>query len=198
MFCPQCAQSQPDDLNFCKSCGTNLGAVRNALVPTAAGDKFDWNKTWLAEMMMSSEEKTRRSARLAKMPDAEMKRRNELKAGVITASAGVGLTIAVYSIMQGIIASGAVDAAAVAILSRVWVAALIPVFVGIALILNGLFISRKGPASAIDATGQQDILPPAEAHQLTPAVPFSVTDETTRHLDAIPIGKKTSEIPPQD
>ena len=194
VFCPQCAQNQPDDLNYCKSCGANLGAVRTALV-AGTSDKFDWNKTWLAEMMMSSEEKTRRAAKLAKVPDAEMIRRNELKAGVITASAGFGLLIALYAIMQGIIASGAVSDAAIAILSRVWIVGFIPLFVGFALIINGTFISRKG--SDIAATDDNAVLPPAETHQLTPRVPFSVTDDTTRHLDAIPIGKKTAEIPPE-
>jgi len=197
MFCPQCGLTQPDDLNYCKSCGSNLNAVRTALVAGSAAEKFDWNKTWLAEMMMSSEEKTRRSAKLAKVASAEMKRRNELKAGVITASTGVGLTIAVYSIMQGIIASGAVDAAAVAILSRVWVAALIPIFVGLALIINGVFVSKKGDEPAIDAAAGDgpDFLAPPETNQLAAGVPFSVTDDTTRHLDKVPAEKhKTSEI----
>jgi hypothetical protein len=191
VFCPQCAQSQPDDLNFCKSCGTNLGAVRNALVPGSAGDKFDWNKTWLAEMMMSSEEKTRRASQLAQMPSAEMKRRNEIKAGVITTSVGAGVLIVAYSVMQGIIASGLVDDAAAAILSRVWIAGLIPVFVGMALIFNGVFISRKDTTETSIVSGNSE-LAAGETHQLTPAGPFSVTDETTRNLE--PVVQKRSEF----
>ena len=196
MFCPQCAQNQPDELNYCKSCGANLSAVRTALISGAASEgKVDWNQTWLAEMMMSSDKKTRRSAKLARVPDAEMVRQREIKAGIITASAGAGLLIVLYGIMQGIIAGGAVSDAAISVLNRVWLVGFIPVFVGLALIINGTFISRKG-ASVPSEDGNAPI-PPAETHQLTPALPFSVTDETTRHLDAIPIGKKTAEIPPE-
>ena len=31
MFCPQCGSTQNDELKFCKSCGVNLDAVRQAL-----------------------------------------------------------------------------------------------------------------------------------------------------------------------
>lgn len=200
MFCPQCGLTQPDDLNYCKSCGSNLNAVRTALVAGTGEGKFDWNKTWLAEMMLSSEEKVKRAAEIeskkSKIP--EVKRRNEIKAGVITFSTGVGLAIALFSIMAGIVASGAVSAAAIAILSRVWVVGLIPIFVGLALIINGVFVSKKGDLPAIDTTDTEDpdFLAPAETNQLGSGVPFSVTDETTRHLEpATPPKRKTTEIP---
>lgn len=200
MFCPQCGLTQPDDLNYCKACGANLNAVRTALVPGTGEGKFDWNKTWLAEMLQSSEESTRRAAKIerlkGKTPD--VKRRNEIKAGVITASAGIGLTLVIATVMEGIIASGMVQPGVIAILSRVWVAGLIPIFVGLALIVNGVFIS-KGDGTGIDAGGLADeepaFVPPAETNQLGAGVPFSVTDDTTRHLDKVPAEKhKTSEI----
>jgi hypothetical protein len=200
VFCPQCGLTQPDELNYCKSCGANLNAVRTALVSGTGDGKFDWNKTWLAEMMLSSEESTRRAAKIERLKGKtpEVKRRNEIKAGIIIASAGVGLTSVLSAIMEGIIASGAVSAGAIAILSRVWVAGLIPIFVGLALIINGVFVSKKGDLPAIDATDTKDpdSLAPAETNQLGSGVRFSVTDETTRHLEpATPAKRKTTEIP---
>lgn len=197
MFCPQCGLTQPDDLNFCKSCGSNLNAVRTALVAGAGDSKFDWNKTWLAEMLLSSEEKVKRAAeiesRRSKIP--EVKRRNEIKAGVITTSVGVGTTLVISMIMEGIIASGLVDGGVVAILSRVWVAGLIPIFVGLALIFNGVFVSKKGlpPGMAADEDEAAQ-LPAADTNELPPAAPFSVTDETTRHLDETAKRKKTAHL----
>src|SRR5438105_12201724 len=101
MFCPQCGASHQDDLNYCKKCGAHLQAVRTALETRSGDDKFDWNKTWVAEMLMSHDE-IKRKRNLT----PEQRRRNEIKGGVITTSAGLGLTIVLPVIMEGIIASG--------------------------------------------------------------------------------------------
>lgn len=195
MFCPRCGTTQPDELNFCKSCGANLHSVRFALETRETGEKFDWTKTWLAEMMLSNEEKrVRRLARVKRSRGAtsEMRRRTEIKAGVITASSGVGLTLALFMIMEGIIASGSVSAAAVAILSRIWIVGLIPILVGLALIFNGTFVSKKlaggdhpetgSLAEGSDSGSNPEYLPPPDTNQIS-AGPSSVTDDTTRHLD---------------
>lgn len=192
MFCPQCGSTQSDELKFCKSCGANLQALRQIMATREPGEKFDWSKTWLAEMFMSGEEAVRRAAEIERLQGKtpETKRRNEIKAGVITASAGIGLTIALFTIMEGIIASGAVSAAAIAILSRVWIAGLIPIFVGAALIVNGVFISKKDVGNGQTdrpAERPENILQPAATNELGRAVPFSVTDETTRQLDSPPM-----------
>jgi hypothetical protein len=200
MFCPKCGSAyQSDELKFCKSCGANLEIVRMAMDKGKAPDKFDWNKTWLAEIMLSGEESVRRAKEIERLQGItpEVKRRNEIKAGVITASVGFGLMILLYFLMGGIIASGRVSDAAAAILSRVWVAGVIPLFVGAALIFNGAFISR--PSRVIGSSRSEgnrefgtapdaEYLPPAETKRIDAGIPFSVTDETTRHLEeaAIP------------
>ena len=195
MFCPQCGSTQSDELKFCKSCGSNLQALRQVMATRDAGEKFDWSKTWLAEMFMSSEDAARHAAKIERLQGKtpEVKRRNEIKAGIITSSAGIGLTIALFTIMEGIIASGAVSAAAIAILSRVWIAGLIPIFVGAALIVNGMFVSKRvditedprsenGPvAKELGDTDSGQYLSPADTNELGLEV-FSVTDETTKHL----------------
>ena len=193
MFCPQCGSTQSDELKFCKSCGANLQALRQIMSTRDADEKFDWGKTWVAEMFMSGEESVKRAAAIERLQGKtpEVKRRNEIKAGVITASAGVGLMILLLVLMEGIIASGAVSAAAAAILSRVWIAGVLPLFVGIALIVNGMFVSKRGePAGTpkndptereLNYASADQYLPPADTNELAPEV-FSVTDETTKHL----------------
>jgi len=188
MFCPQCGSTQPDELNFCKACGANLSLVRTALEKPTAAEEFDWKRTWVAEAMMTQAEKDRRRG----MTPGD-KRRREIKAGVITASTGVALTLVLAAIMDGIIIGGRVSPAAIAILSRLWIVGLIPIFVGLALIVNGVFISPRGKHTADNMPSSPDpapaeFAPPAETNQLSGGQPFSVIDETTRHLnEPVPI-----------
>src|SRR5215218_4100105 len=178
MFCPRCGSTQSDDIRFCKSCGANILAVRQAVDSPKTSGKFEWKDTWLSEMMMSSREAVRHEAELERLQGItpEVKRRNEIKAGVITASVGVGVMILLIVLMQGIILSGKVDAGAAEILSRVWIAGIIPVFVGLALIINGVFVTKRVPELPVHKTdadnlslnesGSSEYLPPAETNEL--------------------------------
>jgi hypothetical protein len=205
MFCPKCGSTQSDELKFCKACGANLGVVRDALHSgqTSTGS-IDWSKTWVAEMFQTTEDSIRRQKQLELLQGItpETKRRNEIKAGVITASVGVGLMVFLYFLMQGIILSGNIKPGDAEILSRVWLAGIIPVMVGIALIINGTIVSRKIASTEDDRATEQDkrfadkssgaYLPPADTNELFPAG-FSVTDETTQHLkESIPRRSKSS------
>ncbi|HTH37195.1 MAG TPA: zinc ribbon domain-containing protein, partial [Pyrinomonadaceae bacterium] len=122
MFCPQCGSTQSDDLKYCKTCGANLNALRQVMASRDTGEKFDWSKTWVAEMFQSGDIATRRAAEIDLMMGRtpEEKRLIEIKAGVITASVGVGVTVLLFVLMGGIIASGRVTDAAAEILSRLW------------------------------------------------------------------------------
>lgn len=198
MYCPQCGSTQSDELRFCKNCGANMDAVRTALLSRETGEKFDWSKTWLAEMLMSGEESVKRAAAIERLQGKtpEVKRRNEIKAGVITASVGLGLMLVLSVIMEGIVINGKVSEMAAEILSRIWIVGVIPLMVGIALIINGVFVSKKPEKLSghetdtgmeeVSGPASQDFLPPAGTH-LQGSVPFSVTDQTTRHLEEQPI-----------
>lgn len=189
MFCPQCGTNQSDELKFCKLCGANLSAVRQVVATRETGEKFDWSKTWVAEMFLSDGERKRRKGEVGQR-GAEIQRSREIKAGVITASAGIGLAIFLYVFMQGIILSGNVAPDAVEILRRLWVVGVIPVCVGIGLAFNGLVVSKRLVRSA----GQEPSSPRVLDGETDPNFPrsadtaglnppnFSVTDETTRHL----------------
>lgn len=205
MFCPQCGSTQDDNLRFCKSCGANLHALRRVLASRDESDeKFDWSKTWVAEMFMSSEDAVKRQAAIDRLQGKtpEVKRQNEIKAGVITGSVGVALMIFLFVFMQGLIASGAVSGAAAVIISRIWLAGLIPLFIGAALIFNGTVISKRGKPETVDPHRTEDGSIPSSLHEskqvsLPPAATnplgrdiFSVTDETTRNLVEPPVSRK--------
>ncbi len=191
MFCPKCGSTQSDELKFCKSCGVNLLAVRQVVDSRETGEGFDWGKTWVADMFMSPGEMKRRKEELERQRGItpEMKRYNEIKAGVITGTVGLGIAIFLYVFMQGIILSGNVTPNAAEILSRLWIAGVLPLFVGISLIVNGLFVSRKlveiakqNSANALnDSEDVKASLEPADPTSFIPSG-VSVTDHTTKHL----------------
>ncbi|HSD48095.1 MAG TPA: hypothetical protein VLB87_15825 [Pyrinomonadaceae bacterium] len=178
-------------MRFCTSCGGNLQAVREALANREPGSKFDWSDTWVAEMFMSSDAAKRlklEKERQAGITPA-MKRYNEIKAGVITSSVGVGVSIFLFVFMQGLV--NVVGVEAQQILPHLWVAGVIPFFVGLALIINGLVVSKKmvevqelemKRTNALDGeTATQRALQAGESNDFVPAR-FSVTEGTTRHL----------------
>jgi hypothetical protein len=188
MWCPRCGSSQRnwystqdvlEELTFCKECGANLYAVRQVVDEREVDEKFDWNKTWVAE-----------TRGLTRGLTPEVKRYNEIKGGIITGSVGVALVIFLYVFMQGIIIGGKVPNDTAEILSRIWVAGVIPVFVGLALIFNGVFISKKAlassklaPNSTSELNGDETpALRSANTAEFQPAN-FSVTENTTRHLN---------------
>jgi hypothetical protein len=193
MLCPRCALNQSDEIKFCTSCGANLQAVREAL--DAPEKKFDWGNTWVAEMFMSGQAAEIRKSEMERQLGItpEVKRYNEIKAGVIVSCVGVAVTIFLLVLMQGIAAHARPEDAE--ILTRVWVAGLIPFMVGLALIINGLFVSkkmiqvmergRKEPDALEDGGPTPRGLRAADTSEFIPANMSSVTDQTTRHLENV-------------
>jgi hypothetical protein len=142
MFCPGCGFQAKDDFKFCRQCGASLHGVRDAMSSRSNGDKFDWSKTWWAEMIYSPEELERRRGvtpeekRLAE----EKKRLNEIKGGVITGLIGVGVMISFYFFF-GAVAKQAGDGAD--IVRNLWLLGIVPTLIGAGLLFNGFFISRR-------------------------------------------------------
>jgi hypothetical protein len=183
---------QSEELKFCTVCGANVGAALQAVAGHGPEEKFDWSRTWVAEMFMGEEERKRRKEEMQRQRGItpEIKRYNEIKAGVIVSSVGIAISIFLFVFMGGLIASGKIDAAEAEILSRIWIAGVIPLFVGIALMINGLVVSKKlveaakrdeqpGPEHLAAGPGQPS-LRPADTNEF--ARPFSVTEQTTKHL----------------
>jgi hypothetical protein len=193
MFCPQCGSTQSEDLKFCKVCGVNLYAVMQVVAAREPDEKFDWSKTWVQEMFLSADEKKRRKTEIERQSGItpEVKRYNEIKAGIIVSSVGMAIAIFLFVFMGGLVASGKVSPEAAEILSRLWVAGVIPLFVGLALVTNGVVVSKKLVEAArrgsqmgqegLEEPGNPPALRSADASEFPPS-PFSVTEQTTKHL----------------
>jgi hypothetical protein len=196
MLCPRCSSNQSDDVKFCKSCGANLQAVRDVLENRPPGNKLEWGDTWVAEMFRSGQATELRKLEIERRMGItpEVKRYIEIKAGVITSSVGIGVSIFLFVFMQGLV--NVVGVEAQQILPHLWIAGVIPFFVGLALIINGLVVSkkmaevqeremRKMNAREADALGgetaAQRALRPADTNEFIPTG-YSVTEQTTRHL----------------
>ena len=190
MICPRCSSNQTDEIKFCTACGANLEAVREVLGRPEAAKKFEWNDTWVAEMFMSGKAAQRRKQELERAMGItpEVKRYQEIKAGVIVSCIGIGLSIFLYWFMQGV--AGHVENKEKEIILRVWIAGIIPFMVGLALIINGLVISKK--QVEIQNRNERELTPleegapprslrPADTSQFIPTG-VSVTEGTTRHL----------------
>ena len=193
MFCPRCGANQTEELKFCNLCGANLQAVRQAVSTQETGEKFDWSKSWVTEMFLSEGERKRRERELERRSGItpEVKRYNEIKAGVITSCVGLGAAIFLFFMMRGIILSGQNPPGDNEILSRVWIAGVIPFLIGIGLIINGVFVGRKLVEAAKksaplmpDALGGDREPPALNSADTSEIVPntFSVTEDTTKHL----------------
>jgi hypothetical protein len=196
MYCPACSTQTTDEINFCKQCGANLRTVRDAMLGKESVESFDWSKTWVADIFMSEQEQRRRRAalELSDRPEdvaaAELKRLNELKAGIITAFVGVGVAIFLWFLLGAIAGNvEARDPEGAVVLRHVWAAGIIPFMVGIALIINSVFVHgqfskvremlKSDPRLAKGMGRTTGELPALEA----PAKPMtSVTEHTTNLL----------------
>lgn len=184
MFCPGCGNQVSQELKFCKRCGANLLGVRDAMTRPGS-ENFDWSKTWVAEMFMTQEERERR-----KGITAEKKRYGEIKGGIVTAVAGLASMI-FLKIFLGVVAGAQSNPNDAQILYHVWLAGLVPFLIGLSLIFNGVFLTRREindhRRRELESQGRDPSLNPSEGISLAeaskPAAPdFSVAEPTTRRI----------------
>ncbi|HEX8888018.1 MAG TPA: zinc-ribbon domain-containing protein [Pyrinomonadaceae bacterium] len=193
MFCPQCGSNQSDEQKFCNKCGANLYAVRQVVATRETEEKFDWSKTWMAEMFMSKDEQAKRKLEAEKKLGItpESKRAKEVKAGVITSCAGLALMVFLYVFMRGVIVGAHIPDDIAEILGRIWIAGVFPFFVGLGLMINGLLVSKKilgasmqeepSRANLFNSERANPALKSADTSEFIPTN-FSVTEGTTKHL----------------
>lgn len=193
MFCPNCGTETREAIKFCKKCGTNLKRVQGVMSKGGAGSSAnqsaDWNQWWIEEHQEKREQNKK------KLP--EEKRLEEIKTGVITASVGLAISIFLNLFFEAIAsASGGPEAI---ILQRIWAVGLLPLFIGLAIIFNGLFISKR--IVDLKKQSQMDIPQPLFASvpntspvaQLNEAEPsqladYSITEPTTTRLrEPVPV-----------
>ena len=174
MFCPKCGTQNPENGKFCRSCGTDIAVVTNALAGKNTGvNKFDFA---LAEL----EKKDKRR----KNPD------DVFADGIREIFGGLGfVAVAVILAVTGII-GGKVW----------WFWLLIPATAmmgnGIANIWKSKRMAKRIKADDVEPNllnqpQPNAVLPPINSEYIAPEtryktgdlVPPSVTDSTTRHLE---------------
>lgn len=189
MFCPQCGSNQSDTLNYCKSCGANLQAVRQALTTgLPSNDSITLGQTWIADIFLSGPERRARQEEFERRRGITLEHKGacNIKNGTITAAAGLGGMLVVFFLMQGLVANATLTPGMAAILSRVWLIGLIPFLVGIAYIING-FGSKRWLANPLLKAGSDATTGPIGgadyANRALVSPPDSVTEATTRNLE---------------
>lgn len=196
MFCPQCGAQTDPGIKYCKQCGQALNRIRGVM--SRGGANANWNDVWQEEALEEHRKKRKKTP--------EEKRYDEIKGGVITTAVGVGASIFLYFLMNAVADSdGGKDAA---ILRVIWLCGLVPTLIGLSMLFNGLFISKR----IVELKRQQEmeLQPPQPmfaavdtgrmAQLAEPSTPvasdYSVTEHTTTRLGdraAIKVPRQTNQ-----
>ena len=202
MFCPNCGLKEDRSVQFCRTCGTDLGAVRVTLeqpnsvaastaaareeIARAAAAKIKDGQWWQVGAIVPEVEKLFESPedrRLRLIRSDEEQRLRRIRAGVVTAASGLG------AVLLFLLLSLAQENALFLIGPS-----LIVLLVGLGIVINGLlFTIPKQSALNRSLDGHRrdrlDLTPgkvttvgevlssPEPSH-----LPPSVTEQTTRHL----------------
>jgi len=135
MYCPSCGTEASDQTKYCTKCGVNLRRVKGVLGKGGATGREG------VDVESATLEDLRAARRAQKKKSPEEKRLEEIKAGVITSSVGLGLMI-FLSVLFDAIAS-TVGGPASNILRSLWGVGVLPFMIGAGIIINGLFISKR-------------------------------------------------------
>jgi hypothetical protein len=204
MFCPNCGLREDRAVQFCRTCGTDLRAVRDTLmqpnsvaastavareeIARAAAAKIKDGQWWQVGAIVPEVEKLFESPedrRLRLIRADEEQRLRRIRAGVVTAASGLG------AVLLFLLLSFAKNDLLFLVAPSLTV-----LLVGLGIVINGLlFTVPKQSALNRRLDGHQRDrldLPPSKVavveEVLSPPepslLPRSVTDQTTRHLSS--------------
>src|SRR4029453_5386532 len=201
MFCPNCGLKEDRTVQFCRTCGTDLGAVRDTLeqpnsvaastaaareeIARAAAAKIKDGQWWQVGAIVPEVEKLFESPedrRLRLIRATEEQRLRRIRAGVVTAASGLG------AVLLFLLLSFAHKDALFLIPPSLTV-----LLIGLGIVINGLVftipktssLNRPPDGHQTDRLG----LPPSKVATVEevlssaePSLPSSVIEQTTRHL----------------
>lgn len=208
MFCPGCGLKEERQVQFCRACGADLGAVRESLdkpdapessvtaareeIARAIAARIKDGQWWQVGSLAPQAERLFESPRERR---ERLRRRDEeqrlarLRGGTITAAVGVGLVV-LFQLLR------VLDNNFVVLIGP----SLIVLLVGLGVILNGLlFTIPKGlqtsdaapdatPTRLDDNTTSELDTPRGQLDAASPPfIPASVTEHTTKHLRGEPL-----------
>lgn len=216
MTCPHCGQDNQQPTRFCRKCGANLeqGPGQSARVatsdtqqPAKPGSREDLARVLVERIQNEvrqpkpfnlwesvfgedrSEEIEGLVSALNKFLESpEEKRLRRIRAGVVTASIGIGFCF-FAGIFFDAVANTITAPAASSIVRAIFALGLIPFSIGLGLTINGLFFTRTRVASAEYETMRQGL---DDVRRLGAQVgtgyasvegPGSVTEQSTTRLD---------------
>lgn len=202
MFCPNCGLKEDRTVQFCRTCGSDLGVVRDALeqpnsvaastaaareeIARAAAAKIKDGQWWQVGAIVPEVEKLFESPedrRLRLIRTDEEQRLRRIRAGVVTAASGLGAVL--LFLLLSLAKSDALFLIG---------PSLIVLLVGLGIVINGLIftVPKQSALNRPADVHQRDTLdlPPGKVGMevlspLKPSLPRpSVTEQTTRHLSS--------------
>jgi hypothetical protein len=201
MFCPNCGLKEDRSVQFCRTCGTDLGAVRDTLeqpnsvaastvaareeIVRAAAAKIKDGQWWQVGAIVPEVEKLFESPedrRLRLIRADEEQRLRRIRAGVVTAASGLGM------VLLFLLLSLAQENALFLIGPS-----LIVLLVGLGIVINGLVFTvpkqsalnlgpDEHPRDRVDLPPSRVTVGELPSPPEPSTRPMSVTEQTTRHL----------------
>jgi hypothetical protein len=190
MFCPNCGTEERQRSQFCRVCGTDLRVVRTGLerpdsiTASAITAREEIGKAIAARIReVETSKDLHRIAEhvlpqitdfLASPDELRLKR---IRQGMITAAVGVA-SIIFFMVLAEALHKHELEAVATL--------GLIPSFVGLVIVINGIFFSMSRKKAVPDGDPSLELPPadesvPREMNTAAPT-PLSVTEHTTKHL----------------
>jgi len=210
MFCPSCGSEERQASQYCRACGTDLRPVRtnlgrsDSVTASAVSAREDIGRA-VADRIRDVEDanELKRIAdhvlpQIEKFLESyEEKRLRRIRTGVIVAASGVGsagLGLVMFGVLRG------ADIEAIGILLGLGITA---AAIGVGLVLNGLLFTKPrnklednasealsqdlldtGFAAPQLRSGEGPAFKAGTTSNLTPASGASITEHTTKHLNA--------------
>lgn len=189
MYCPTCGSEERQPSQFCRACGTDMRAVRITLErPDAVTESAVFARDQIGRAVADKIRTTKSAGQLKKvaeevLPEIEKflespteKRLRRLRTGMMTSFIGIGATVG------AVIASMVEEDLFIMIIP-----AMIMLFIGLAIILNGLLLTiprKQLGAQSNDAVNPITFIPPAltASPEQAERVLSSVTEHTTHQL----------------
>ena len=215
MFCPNCGEKENQLVQYCRTCGTDLRAVREGLerpdreaasiasareeIARAAAAKIKEGDWWQVGAIAPEVEKLFESLQERHMRfrrEDEQQRLKLLRGGTITAAVGLGMIL--LFLLLSLAQKNVVFLVG---------PSLIVFLVGLGVIINGLFFTvpkQTGPDHSLDGqkreildglSSDSTVAPRALAPEQASFLPLSVTEQTTRHLSGELVDAPTRSKP---